>query len=188
MDASELGMTQEEMAERVIDRIAEKAMRTCGILYDPDDEESTEVDTRLAQRLDAAINARIDADVKVAAAKVFMPAVETRVFQTTNMWGESTGDVATFTEHIIAKANAYMAEKVDKNGKAKKKGDSYQWIGIRTRLEDAIHRLLHDPLKEAMSIVVKTNAAAFLESVQKVAKDSLAQTNLKISTTVKTQD
>src|SRR5665648_119368 len=107
----ELGITKEDLTERVIDKIA-------GDFLD-DDGYSTLIERSINKRVQEAI----DSAVKTVGEKVIDPnvaaMVEELTLQKTNDYGEKRGEPVTFIEYLTEMAQKYMVEKVDYQGRTR---------------------------------------------------------------------
>lgn len=96
IDLDAIGITAEELQERVVDRIAERALG--------DDDFSP--GSPLKRQIDKEIQERIDLAVTEIADKHILPNVseyiETLTLQETNKWGEKKGEPITFVEYLVA--------------------------------------------------------------------------------------
>ena len=152
IDLKMLGITQEELQERVVDGIVERLMsnRAFSEYGDLDGSEPSS----LRARIEKNVMARIDAGIAAVAEKHVLPNVESYLenfcLQETNKWGEKKkGAPCTFIEYLVAKADEYMGEQVDYWGKTKKDGD-YNWSGKQTRVTFLINQHLQNNIETAM--------------------------------------
>lgn len=151
IDLKDLGIGQEELQERVVKMLCDRVLKS----KESDDEgEEFEVASEFSQKIEGAVREKINEAVSQIADKHLLPKiadqVETVTLQKTNEWGEEKGDPVTFVEYIIKLAGEYMVEKVDYDGKAKGRGDSYGWRGTQTRLAHMIDKHLHYSIHQAM--------------------------------------
>lgn len=165
----DLGMTKEEMQERIVAQLCDQLLT--GVSYDEDDGKHT-VDSRFRAKLDTAIQKRIDDAINSMADKYVLPHVtanlENFVIQTTNQWGEKRGEPVTFTEYLVQRADAYMSEKVNYKGESKGQGDSYSWKAEQTRITHLVERHLHysieTAMKNALSVATSSIATGLAET------------------------
>jgi hypothetical protein len=187
-DLSALGITQEELQQRVVDKIAEAVLR-----YETDDENGDPVwvESDMKRTMDKLVRERINAEVQRLADAHVLPKVtqmiETITLQQTNKWGEKTGEPVTFIEYLVQRADFYMNESVDFQGKAKGQGDSYSWKGAQTRLTHLVHEHLHYSIEAAMKDAIKSVNAAIVPALAETARLKLAQLagSLKVDVTAK---
>src|SRR5688572_27706149 len=128
IDLESLGITKEELQTRIVDRCVERIFEVTG--YDEDGDEFVQ-SSPMARRLEDAIKTAIDNKVAGLAEKHVLPLTETFIenltLQETNRWGEKTGQKATFIEYLIGRAENYLREEVDFQGKTKAESGSYSW-------------------------------------------------------------
>jgi hypothetical protein len=151
LDLNELGLTQEDLQQRVVDRLCDRLLSREmageeGDIYLGD--------SNLKHLLDKAIQQRIDAAMNAVADKYILPnatqRIESLMLQETNQWGEKKGQPLSFTEYLIKRADAYMQEKVNYEGKSKDEANGYSWDGKQTRLTYIMHRHIQHHIGIAM--------------------------------------
>jgi hypothetical protein len=147
-----LGITREEAAERVIQKLAEQ------MLYDEEYDEDgnafrghssfvTEVNKAIKERINAEVAKLGDSEIEPRIAGL----IDGVTLQATNSWGEATGKPVTFREYLVERAEAYMTEQVNYEGKSKAESrDSYSWSAKSTRVAHMIHQHLHYHIESAM--------------------------------------
>ncbi|TXH43920.1 MAG: hypothetical protein E6Q97_33490 [Desulfurellales bacterium] len=186
MTLEELGITKEELAERVVDRITDQLLR--GYEFDEEGNEGPRASS-FNQTLQKQIKELIDAKVAALAEQHVLPKVgdfiENLTLQETNKWGEKTGQTLTFIEYLVQRADAYMREEVDRNGKSKSE-DSYSWSRHSTRLSYAIDSHLQHHMESAMRKALADANASIAGGITAAVKLSLEQIliNLKVGVQV----
>lgn len=111
--------------------------------------------------------------------------VRNLVLQQTNSYGEAKGDPQTFTEWLIARAEAYLTEDVNRHGKPK--GGEYDWRARSNRLTYMIHEHLEFEISRAMKAAIgdaNKRLAGSLEETVKIEMQKIAA-KLKTEVTVK---
>lgn len=166
-----IGLTNEEIQDRVIERIVERLLD-----YETADEDGRHVIgvSDLTRSVKKLIKERIDESVRALGEKHIVPRVdelvEGHVLQETTMWGEKKGDPVSFTEYLVQRADAYMAEKVDSSGKTKEESGGFSWSGRKTRMTHLIDSYLelqiHSAIKSGMGDVTKSLGAAIADTVR----------------------
>ncbi len=177
-----IGLTQAELQERVIEKIAE------GFL-DRDGEESCETMLAIISgKLHKHSTEHIDATIRALAEEHVLPHVSRYVeeitIQGTNEWGEKRGEPKTFVEYLVHCAKSYLQEKVNHNGKTKAE-DSYGWDGKQTRIVHLVHQHLQYSIERAMKGALKTVNAAIAEGVAETVKMKIAEVTEKLNVSVK---
>jgi predicted metal-dependent hydrolase len=182
-----LGFSQEELQERVVGRLCEQVLQSTG--YDEDGDEYS-VDSKLAKTLERRVKEHVDATINAMAEKHVLPNVSTYIenltLQTTNRWGERQGKPVTFIEYLTQRAEAYMQEEVDFQGKPKG-ADSYSWKGTQTRLTHMVHQHLHYSIESAMKDALQIANSAIATGIQETVKRKLAEVSAALKAEVKTK-
>ena len=179
----QIGITQEELQERVVDGLIERIL---GSKADDDDDNYVRrtVMDEAQQVVVEAINAKVDA---IAAAHI-LPRIEAMieglVLQQTNKWGEKIGNPVTFTEFIIQRAEAWMVEDVNFEGKSKGQ-DSYSWKKDTTRMAFMIDRHLQYHIENAMKQVLKDANSKIAEGIEQAVKIKLNEISLALEPSLK---
>lgn len=168
MTLDELGFTKEELQERVIERLCDQIMG--GAHLD---------DTRFRKDMDDRVRKYINETVDALGEKHVLPNVvsliENMNLQATNSWGEKQGEPVTFIQYLVKRAEAYMQEPVDYQGKTKAQ-DSYNWSGKQSRmtyliekhLQFSIETAMKDSLKIANDSIAKGIEASVKMTMQKI--------------------
>jgi hypothetical protein len=193
IDLELLGMTREELQQRVVERIADSIMteKTSG-WSEEDGDYSDTVESKALRSLKTLIKDRIDGRVKQMADEAVLPKVaemvETITFEETNRWGERLKDKPrlTFREYLLQRADAYMREEVNYEGKPKS-GDSYSWKASGTRVAHMVHEHLHYEIKYAMEQALKSVNSAIAGGIQETVKLKLAEIMAGLKVTVATK-
>lgn len=158
----DLGLSKEELAERVVNRAAELLLNE-DATGDVLDGEESELSLSLADALQGRVTAKIDEAVENVAARNVLPNVESYVenfcLQKTNEWGEKRAEPVTFTEYLTHRAEAYITEKVDFDGRTKAEARGFGWSPNQTR----ISHMIDNHLQFHISVAVR-NALADLNS------------------------
>ena len=176
-----LGLTREELQERVIDTICTRMLGAelefCG---EDGNTEATFQSSKLADALRKTIRRKIDEGIAQLAERYVIPnaaaLIERVSLGQTNLYGEKIGETVPFKEYLVKRAEAYMTEKVDWNGKAK--SDHYSASDFRpagTRVAHMIHEYLHHHIKTAMEEALQTANNAIAKGIEETVKLKLAE-------------
>lgn len=175
MNLADLGFTKEELQQRVIDQLCRQVME--GTFTDEDGEEYNS-DSAFARTLHEHVRKQVDASISALAEKHVLPNVhayiENLTLQTTNKWGEKQGRPVTFIEYLTQRAEAYMLEEVNYEGKTKGQ-DSYSWKGTQTRISHLIERHLHYSIENAMKAALVNANSAIVGGIEKTVQIKLAE-------------
>lgn len=190
MNLQELGFTKEELQQRVIDQCVSKLLESTG--WDMESEEEYPTDSSLARSLQTAVKTHVDAKINEIAAQHVLPRVtemiEGLVLQETNKWGEVKGQKLTFVEYLVQRAEHYILEEVDYEGKSKReKNDSYGWKPSQTRIANLVHEHLAHSIKIAMQDALKIATSSISTGIQETVKIKLAEVQNALAVSVKTK-
>lgn len=182
-----LGLDQEKLAAKLVDRLAQNMLTS--INYDEDGEEWFNT-SPFSKKLDQLLKARLDQIVTDLADKHVLPRVnemvEGLVLQQTNQWGEKVGSPVTFTEYLVQRADAYMREEVNYNGKTRAE-DSYSWSKHTTRIAYMVHQHLHFSIERAMKQALNDANSSITGGLENAVKLALAEAQAKLKVTVATK-
>lgn len=171
-----LGLTQDDIQERVIERLCEQVLSGKG--WDEDGNEFYQ-DSKFKQQLDERIKKQVEENINAIAAKHVLPNVaqfvENLTLQETNKWGEKKGEKVTFVEYLVQRAEAYIQEQVDYDGKGKGEKDSYNWSARTTRIAYLVHQHLHYHIETAMKQALATANGAIVGGLEAAVKAALQQ-------------
>ena len=180
-----LGLTQEELQDRVVKTAADQLLNT--VTHDEDGDEVA-IPSDLSRRVRKEIEIRIDAAVKKVGEEKIGPMVESLVrgatLQATNKWGEKKGEPVTFTEYLVQRADAYLREDVDLNGKGREEANGYSWTKSTTRVAYMVNHLLKYSIEGAMQTALKDANSAIVGGIDGAVKQALANVVASLKTTV----
>ena len=156
LDLESLGLSVEEVQERLIDKLAEKLLTSISVDEDGRGREiPSSFRRKWQEKIQQMINSRVDAIADAHVLPIVASLIEKFTITETNRYGEPKGKTITFTEYMVQRAEAYMQEKVNSSGKAQNEGDSYGWKGEQTRLTHAIHQHLRYHIDAAMKTILE---------------------------------
>lgn len=167
-----IGLKQEELQDRVVEALCEQLLASA---LSDEDGESVARKSPLRQKLDEEIKKRIDAGVSGIGERHIMPLVasklESFVIQQTNTWGEAKGAPVTFVEYLVRRADQYMRDEVDSEGRSQPEVSDYNrssWRKAGTRITQAVDKHLHHNIETAMKTIL-TDANKTLAEAMKTA-------------------
>lgn len=185
---AELGLTEEELQNRVIETMADRMLSALAV---DDDGEEWRPPSSLKRKLDEIIKSRIDETISRMAAEHVLPRVDElimgRVLQETNAWGEAVKKPVTFTEYLVSRAELYIQEKVDSAGKSKSESGGYSWSGTQTRLAHAINRHIGVEIENAMKAIIGDGNKQIAKAIETTCRDTIKSISEKLSISIKTQ-
>ena len=178
----QIGMDQEELQERVVDGLVEKI-----IGGRDNDFPHGEVMTEVNERITNAITARVEA----VANEFVLPRIEALIegfcLQRTNKWGEKIGEQMTFTEYLVNRAENYLIEDVNYEGKTKGESGGYSWSKSQSRVAHMIDKHLHYEIERAMKAAVNEANESIAEGLEKACVIKLGEIAEKLQVSVKTK-
>lgn len=181
-----LGLSQEELQGRVVNALAERVLAGIGI----DDDGTFTQRSQTAEKLQEKLRKHIDAAIDDIAAKHVHPNVtqfiENLCLQETNKWGEKAGAKLTFIEYLVARAENYLREPVNYEGKAKGE-DSYSWSAKTTRIAHMVDRHLQFSIESAMKAALANANAAIVGGIEAAVKIKLDEVSKSLKVSVQTK-
>lgn len=138
--------------------------------------------------LDSVLKKAIDEAIDGYCKKNILPRVEQQIREVvlieTNKWGEKVGKPLTFTEYLVSRAEHYITEQVDFNGKTRAE-DSYNWRGTQTRIVYLIEKHLHYEIERAMKAALQTANNAIAGGITEAVKIKLGEVVQSLQVNVK---
>ncbi len=181
-----LGISPEELGNRVVDQCVYELLNSTG--FNPDTEEETRYESRFKREIEARIKSAVDEKIAAIAAAHLVPRVgemiEKADMRQTSIYGEPKGPPMTFKEYIAHRAEAYMSEDVNYNGKSKAEdGNDFNWRSNGPRLTVLMRNYIRETLeKHAKSAITDVNKV-IAKNIDKAARDAItaAASSLKVS-------
>lgn len=182
-----LGVSPEHLADRVVDQTVESLLSYTGYAEDGEGERSYE--TRFKREIEKRVQAAVDAKIAALAEVHVVPRVGELIEQAnmrkTNTYGEPKGDPMTFKEYIASRAEAYMSEDVDLNGKSKSEGDSYNWRSCGPRLTVLMKMYIRDTMETHAKAAVNDINKVIAKNLEKAARDAITAASVNLQIAVK---
>lgn len=187
-----LGLSKDELANRIVDAAVFQMLNHAELVVDEDGEEYTDHrPTKLGLALQDRIKRKIDEAVDEIAAKNVLPNVasyvENLTLQETNKWGEAKGQKLTFVEYLVQRAEAYIQEPVNYEGKSKDEAGGYGWSKSQTRVAHLIHKHLHYQIETAMKTALADLNKSVALGLHETVRVKLNEALTKLSTEVKVE-
>jgi hypothetical protein len=182
-----LGFTQEELQQRIIDRICDTVLTS--MKYDYDDDHEYSGPSMFYTKLNKQVEEKITTTIKALAEKHVLPNVsdyiENLTLQQTNQWGEKRGGQVSFIEYLVQRAEYYMQEKVSFDGKTKEESSGYSWNGTQTRVSYMINKHLHRSIETAMQQALSVANSAIAAGLEATVKMKLEEITKSLKVAVK---
>lgn len=186
IELKDLGISNEDLTNRVVEQIAEKML--FGLTDTDEDGNVLETSTRFQDQMKTRVAEKIDQSIEEIAGRNVIPEmsniIENYCLQETNNWGEKRGEPVSFTEYLIARAEAYLSEMVDHTGKPKGR-DSYSWQPKTTRVVFLIEKHLHYSISQAMEGALRQANSTIAGGIEAAVKKSVRDIQDKLKVTVK---
>jgi len=183
----DLGLTKEELTNRVIDKIVSQIMEDSFPDLETDYERFQ--DSQFAKKLSKQVEEKINQTIAIIADKHILPNaaeyIENVTFQRTNEWGEKKGDGVTFKEYLAHSAQNYLSEKVDYDGKSKPESGGYSWSGKQTRITHLVHKHLQYTIESIMKDAVKSANESIVGGIEAAVKIKLSEITNSLKVSVK---
>jgi hypothetical protein len=169
-----LGISQDELREQVIARAAEKAVEMAtGQSYLDEDGEPYYV-SRINEAISRVTAEAVTKYADERVAPLINEHIDKVTFTLTNQWGEQKGRTLTFREYLAERAEAWLQETVNHNGKTKGE-DSYSFRGATTRISYLIDKHLQFHIENAMKDALKQANNAIAGGIEQAIKMKLAE-------------
>jgi len=185
-DLKSIGLTQEELQARVVASITDQILTT---RFSDEDGYEDQRQSKFMDDLKKLAKDGIDAKVREIADNFVVPQiselVETISLQATNTWGEKTGEgPVTFIEYLIKRADDYMKEQVNYNGKTRAE-DSYSWTPKSTRIVHLVNSHLQFSIETAMKKALSDANKSIAGGLEAAVKMALQEAQAKLQVTTK---
>jgi hypothetical protein len=181
-----LGLSQEELQERVIDKICESFLSTTGFDEDGSYEMPSNMQRILKDHITKNIKEQVERLGNIHVIPKINDYVENLVITKTNSYGEKSGETMTFIEYLVKAAEDYMIEPVNHTGKAKHE-DSYSWHKSTTRIAYMVDKHLQYSIETAMKQALQTANSAIANGINEAVKIKLNEVvnGIKVSVATK---
>jgi hypothetical protein len=178
-----LGLTVEQMQERLVEAMIDRFLTST---VSDEDGEPVIVASHFKTAIQSSITKRVDETVE----RLIAPALEGSItsyidgfmIPQTNAYGEPKREPETITEYIVRRAQEYLTEGVDWQGKSKreKRGDSYNHRDETTRVAFLIDKRLNEEIEKAMKEALKNANDAITNGLKSAVAHELNKINAKL--------
>lgn len=182
-DFNSLGMTIEEVQNRLIDKLSDDLHSSSDFSYEYiADDVRKKLNTEAKKIIDTHISSVFEKEILPRLPDIF----EKSCFQETNNWGEPKGKPVSFKEYCINRAEQWVNEQVDRSGQTKNENNSYNWHGKCSRLAHMIHQHLHitleDAVKKALADANTALGKSIVDACQQKVNEIVAQMKVSVQT------
>jgi len=182
----DLGFTKEELQERIIEDVSRQILRSWATDEDGDPIVS---ESPLAQELRKQCAVMVEKHVGEFCERHVLPRIknltEYVTLQETNKWGEKKGAPMTFKEYLVHRAENYLTEKVNWDGKTKNAA-SFGWTGVQNRLTFLINKHLHHHIEQAIKTMLAEGNKVLTKGIEETVRLKLKEIERALTVTVKT--
>ena len=173
-----LGLSNEALTELIVDNAVER------ILSGDDEEIGESLTLQAKNRITKEIERKVDALGNELIAPQVSALIDAWTLVKTNEWGERKSEPVSFSEYLVRRAENYLREKVNYDGKTKEESGGYNWSAAQERLAYMIDKHLQYHIKQAMEKALATVTTALGASIAETVKIQLAEVTKKLSITV----
>lgn len=181
-----LGLNATELADRIVEQAVNSLLYSTG--FNPETEEEVICERKFKREIEARIQCAVDQKIGAIAAEHIVPRIGEMVEKAnmvqTNRYGEPKGEPMTFKEYIAYRAETYMGEEVDLQGRSKaERDDAYNWKGCGPRLTVLMQNYIRDSMETAAKSAVTDINKVIAKNIEQAAKDAIAAAaaNIKVS-------
>jgi hypothetical protein len=176
INLQELGITKEDLADRVVERVAQEFLG--------DGDYSYELETRLNKMIVTKINeAVIDLGDREIGPRI-EELIKSAVLQATNEWGEARSKPVTFKEYLVERAEKYMTEPVNYEGRARNENRFGDWKATSTRVAYIMDKYLSYHIESAMKTALQDANSYIAKGITEAVRIRLDEIVKSIRATV----
>lgn len=161
MNLKELGIEPSELVEKIVEKAVERLLEGYTD-EDTGDWVAPGIEKRITKQIEEITNARVSEFANEHIKPRIADTIEKITFQKTNEWGDKKSEALTFREYLIQRAEKWMVEEVDFDGKSREENTWGSWKKAGTRVAFMIDKHLQYHIENS----VKT---ALLNANQKIA-------------------
>ncbi len=186
IDLVALGLNQEQLQDLVASKVANALLAREE--YGEDSREEVR-SSRFFKAVNNLVRDEVDAAVRRMAETSILPMVGTHIegvlLQETNNWGQAVGEPMTFLEYLTQRAEHYLTEPVDYEGKSQAESNGYSFKSTQSRIAHMVDRHLHYAIETAMKDALVTANSALAEGIEATVKMKLREISNSIKVVVK---
>lgn len=184
-----LGLDAETLGNRIVDQAVDALLYNKGFNTETDSEYTYE--SRFKQQIEKLIKSVVDKKIAEIADAHIVPKIGEMIsdmtFQETNGYGEARGQKRTFLEYLAHRAEFYMSENVNRDGKSKEEAGDYRWSSSGPRLSVLMRLCINEHLEKAARSALTDVNKAIAKNIEDAAKEAIAAaaTAIKVSVSAK---
>lgn len=191
-----LGIDRKHIEEQLVVRLVDTFLGEHLYVHEEEDDAGlmtteTKLDLEpIARRIHKEVGEKIDVVVGSIAKEVLgsniEAYIETLLLEEANRWGEPTGNKWTIREYIVHRAEEYLREQVDSDGRSKAESRGSMWTGKQARAAYMVDRHLHYAISSALKEALKNANSRIVEGLEETVKIKLKEISKALKVEVKT--
>lgn len=181
-----IGITREEFREVIIDRAVSNIDRYFG---NEDWADTGGHKHSITAHIRGTVQKCVDAYMVKNIDPIVKEKIETIVFEATNKWGERIDGAPkkTFREFLIDRAEKFLREEVNFEGKSRDDMHGSYWTKSQSRVSHLVHQYLHYRVETAMKEAVKNANTVIVAGIEETVKIKLTEIASALKIDVKTK-
>jgi hypothetical protein len=189
ISCEDLGLSKQELIAMVVDRACKDLLNQHVTETDEEGEEyAYDTSSPLATELKEAIKERLDAAINKIGDEYMSKRIEEHLremlMQETNKWGEPRSEPMTVREYFEKRAEQYLLEKVDYDGKTDRGGyGSFRPMG--NRITYAVHQHFQYHIENTVKEMLKNANGILVGGIQKAVEAKLDEVSKALKVEVK---
>lgn len=181
-----LGITKEDLIERIVGRAVNEMLSSSG--FDPESDSDVSYESKFQRAIQERVQKAVDLKISQIAEIHLIPKVgqiiENLNLRRTNNYGEPKGEPMGFVEYIASRADAYMSETVNSDGKSKEESSGSFWRGSNTRVAHLVRCYIQSTLESHAKAALKDVNAVIVKGFEKAARDAITAAASAVKITV----
>lgn len=177
MNDLDLGISQDELREQIVERASQK-LTDYVIETEGDSLQNLQPAHNTIEKI---VGEQVDTFIENELRPVVEKGVENVIFDFTNQYGEKKGQSLTFREYLVQRAEEYLTEKVNYDGKSKREDSMAR--PTQPRITYMIDRMIHSRIEKAMKDAIEDFDRMLQQGLSATVNQKLSEIakNTKIS-------
>ena len=175
-----LGISPETLGDRIVDQAVETLLSATG--FDPEYDQEVSYASRFQKEIASRIQKAVDAKIAALAEEHLVPKVgeliENSDLRKTNSFGEPTSPSMTFKEYLASRADVYMSENTDWQGRSKDeataRNDGHNWKVAGPRLVVLMQLFIKESMEAAAKSAITDINKVIAKNIEQAAAAAIA--------------